>query len=151
MSNLPGGMFRQLPPNNDWTFALPIPDDTPIPAFDAAGDTGKFVKAILTHRDTTLGKDVYAATDYYNPKQIVATFKELYPEAGKGAKFVQLSKEEFKGALAQAGMPEKAQEELYENMAFMHDHGYFGKASLEESLSVSLPISHCHLFSSLFE
>ena len=137
MSNIPGGMFLQLPPNNDWTLALPMPDDTPIPLFDAASDTGKFVKAILTHRDTLLGKDVFAATDYYDPKQIVATFKELYPETGKRAKFMQTSKEDYKGALAKNGMPERQQQELYENMAFMHDYGYFGKASLDESHSVS--------------
>ena len=138
MSNFPGGMFLKLPPNNDWALALPMPDETPIPLLDAAGDTGKFVKAILTHRDTLLGKDVLAATAYYNPKQIVATFQELYPETGKAAKFLRTSKEDYKAALAENGMPEKAQEELYENMAFMNDYGYYGKASLDESLSVSL-------------
>ena len=137
MSNIPGGMMRQLPPNNRWTLALPMPDDTPIPLFDAGGDTGKFVKAILTRRDAVLGKQVLAATDYFTPKQIVDTFKELFPEAGKEAKFVQTDKEQYKGALAKAGMPEKFQEELYENMAFMHDFGYYGKASLDESHAVS--------------
>ena len=68
---------------------------------------------------------------------MLSTFKELKPEAGKDAKFVQVSKEEYKAALAGAGMPPKAQEELYENMAFMHDFGYYGKASLEESHAVS--------------
>ena len=138
MSNLPGGAFRQAPPDNYWTLALPAPADTPVPFFDAAGDTGKFVKGILTHRDQLLGKRVYAATDYYTFEDAVNTFKELKPEAGKNAQFKQLTKEEYKGMLAQAGLPEKAQEELYENMAFMHDYGYYGKASLAESHAVSL-------------
>ena len=137
MSNIPGGMMRQLPPQNAWTIALPMPSDTPIPLFDAGADTGKFVKAILTHRDQVLGKQVMAATKYYTPEDAIATFKELFPEAGKEASFLQTTKEQYKGALAGAGMPEKAQQELYENMAFMHDFGYFGKASLDESLSVS--------------
>ena len=137
MSNIPGNMLRPLPPNNAWTMALPMPSDTPMPLFDAAGDTGKFVKAILTHRDTVLGKQIHAATDYYTPDDVVSTFKQLYPEAGKEARFLQVEKEQYKGALAKAGMPEKAQEELYENMAFMHDFGYYGKASLEPSLAVS--------------
>ncbi|KAL6719067.1 hypothetical protein ACLMJK_003302 [Lecanora helva] len=136
MSNLPGGMMRELPPNNAWTLAVPMPDDTPLPLFDAAEDTGKFVKAILTHRDTVLGKNIHAATDYYTPKQVVATFKELYPEAGKDAKFFEATKEQYKGALGQAGMPEKAQQELYENMSFMHDYGYFGKADLADSHAI---------------
>lgn len=139
MSNIPGASLRQLPPNNDWTMALPMPFDTPIPCFDAGDDTGKFVKAILTHREQVLGKRVLAATDYYTPEQIVAIFKELKPEAGKNAKFVEIPKDTYKGALAKAGMPEKAQEELYENMAFMHDYGYYGKASLAESHAVWNP------------
>ena len=114
-----------------------MPSNTPIPCFDAGDDTGKFVKGILTHRDATLGKRVLAATDYYTPTQIVSTFKELYPKAGVNAKFVQLSKEDYKAALAGAGMPPKAQEELYENMAFMNEFGYYGESSLDESHSVS--------------
>ncbi len=35
-------------------------------------------------------------------------------------------------------MPEKAQQELYENMMFMKEFGYYGKASLDESLAVSI-------------
>ena len=114
-----------------------MPPDTPIPCYDAAGDTGKFVKGILTHRDELLGKRVLAATDYYTPEQIMSWFREFFPKAGPGAKFLQLSKEDYMGALAGAGMPPKAQLELYENMAFMNDYGYYGKASLDESLAVS--------------
>ena len=137
MSNFPGNMFRQLPPSNDWTIALPMPASTPIPFLDAGDDTGKFVKGILTHRDKVLGKRVLAATDYYTPADAITIFKELFPNAGKSAKFVQVSKDDYKGALAQAGMPEKAQQELYENMAFMNDYGYYGKSSLAESHEVS--------------
>ena len=141
MSNFPEGMLRQLPPDNDWTLALPMHPETPIPCIDVAADTGKFVKGILTQRDKLLGKQVYASAAYYTPKEIVATFSELYPEAGKRAKFVQVSKDDYIGALAGTGMPEKAAEELYENMVFMYEFGYYGKASLDESLAVrrSLP------------
>ena len=138
MSNLPGASFLQLPPSNDWTFALPMPPDTPIPFFDAADDTGKFVKGILTHRDKVLGKRVLAATDYYTPSDLISIFKELFPKAGESAKFVQLSKDDYKNGLAKVGMPERAQEELYENMAFMNEFGYYGKASLAESLEVNM-------------
>lgn len=138
MSNFPGGSFRQLPPSGDWTIALPMPADTAIPFFDAAGDTGKFVKGILTHREKVLGKRILAATDYNTPSDAIAIFKDLFPKAGESAKFLQLSKDDYKGALAKAGMPEKAQQELYENMAFMNEYGYYGKASLGESQEVKL-------------
>ena len=129
--------MRPSPPDNIWTLFLPAPEDTPIPLFEATNDTGKFVKAILTHRDKLLGKQILAATDYYTLTDVINTFKEVKPEAGKKAKFVRQSEEEYEAGLAGLGLPKKAQVELYENMAFMHDYGYFGKASLADSLAVS--------------
>lgn len=110
--------------------------ETPIPCIDVGGDTGKFVKGILTHRNSLLGKQVYAATAYYTPTEIVATFAELFPQAGKKAKYIQLSEEAYKEGLAKVGMPERVQEELYQNMVFMYEFGYYGKASLDESHAV---------------
>ena len=132
-------MLRPQPPSSTYTIAMPAPESTPVPLFDVSADTGKFVKAILTHRDHVLGKRIYAASDYYTWRDVLDTFRDVKPEAGKDAAFVRLSREEYKAALASAGMPEKAQEELYENMAFMHDFGYYGKAGLEESHAVSFP------------
>lgn len=137
MSNVPGGMMRQLPPNNDWTMGLPIPTSSPVPLLDTADDTGKFVKGILLNREKALGKRIYGATDYYTVEEIVKEFKEVFPEAGKTAKAVELPHEVFKGALAKGGMPEESQEELLENMRLMHEFGYYGGASLDESHSVS--------------
>jgi hypothetical protein len=140
MSNLPGGMFRQLPPNNDWTLGLPIPTSSPVPLLDTADDTGKFVKGMLLNREKVLGKRIYGATDYYTLDEIVKEFRELYPEAGKNAKAVQLPHEVFKGALAQSGMPEENQEELLQNMRLMNEFGYYGGAKLNESHSVGFPL-----------
>ena len=148
MSNLPGDMFCQLPPSNDWTIALPMPASTPIPFLDAGDDTGKFVKGILTHRDKVLGKRVLATTDYYTPADAITSFQELFPSAGKSASFVQASKADYKGALAQAGMPEKTQQDLYENMAFMYDYGYYVKSSLADSYEVN--VSFFSVFRSLY-
>jgi hypothetical protein len=138
MSNLPGGMFRQLPPNNAWTLGLPVPTTTPVPLLDTQDDTGKFVKGILLHREKSLGKRVYGATDYYTLDELVKQFKELYPEAGKDAKAIELPHEVFKGALAKGGMPEESQEELLQNMRLMDEFGYYGGASLEEGHEVSV-------------
>lgn len=154
MINLPGGMFRQVPPSNNYTITLPMPANTPIPFFDAGEDTGKYVKGILTHRERVLGERVLAATDYYTPTDAIAFFKELFPKAGENARFVQASKDDFKGGLAKAGMPEKVQEELYEKMAFMNEYGYYGKATLAESHEVPLPLilhSWLELLSFMFQ
>jgi hypothetical protein len=137
MSNLPGGMFRQLPPNNSWTLALPIPGSTPVPLLDSVDDTGKFVKGILLNREKTLGKRIYAATDYYTLDQVVEQFKEQYPEAGKDAKVVELPHGVFKDILTKQGLGEENAEELLQNMRLMNEYGYYGGADLKESHSVS--------------
>jgi hypothetical protein len=139
MSNLPGGMLRQSPPDNAWTLALPIPTNSPIPLFDAAEDTGKFVKGILLSREKTLGKRVYGATDYYTINQIAEQFKEQYPEAGKDAKVVELPHNVFKGIMVNARGSEEVAEEMLQNMRLMSEFGYYGGADLSESHSVSSP------------
>lgn len=136
MSNVSGGMMHPNPESSEheYVLTLPVPDHTPIPLFDAADDTGKFVKGILTHREKLLGKRVLAATDYYTCKEIVDLFREVKKEGGKGSHFVQVSEQAFKDGLG--GMPDRGKHEMYENMAFMTDFGYYGKAGLEESLAI---------------
>lgn len=138
MANLPGGMLRQLPPNNAWTLGLPIPGSSPVPLLDSQEDSGKFVKGILLNREKTLGKRIYAATDYYTLDQIVEQFKEQYPEAGKDAKTVELPHEVFKGILmSSGGLNEENAEDLLQNMRLLNEYGYYGGADLKESQSVS--------------
>lgn len=130
MPNLPGGMIRQLPPNDDWTLALPVPEDAPFPVFDAAEDSGKWVKAIVLQREKLLGQQVYAATAYMTPLEIIAGFRQAFPQAGATAKFLSTSHEQFLGALTGAGMPEFAAVEMLENMRLMAEGGYFGGKAL---------------------
>lgn len=136
MSNLPGASLRQLP-DGKWGLALPIPDDSPIPLFDAENDTGKFVKAMLLDEQKVLGKRVYGATAYYTPAQIVEEFKELYPSVAKDAGYIQLPGDVFKGIMAGTGAPEVVQEELLQNMRLMPEFGYYGGDTLDFSLGVS--------------
>ena len=124
---------------HEYLLALPCPADTPLPLLDTGRDTGKFVKAIVLNRSSLLGERVYGATAYYTPEQVIKDFIAAKPIAGKGAHFVELPGEVFKGFLAKAGMPEKAQVETLEMMQFFHPYGYYGKASLEESQKVRRP------------
>lgn len=133
MSNLNTMINPSPQPPHTLTLALPVPSTAPIPFFDAGNDSGKFVKAMVLKREEVLGKNVLGATDYYTPEDVVKGFKE---KKGKDIQFYQPDKETYKGSLAQAGLPDFAQEELYENMAFMGEFGYFGKRSLEWSLSL---------------
>lgn len=141
MSNIPGSMLMPNPQSeaHEFVFNAAFPKSTHVPLFDAAGDTGKFVKAILLNREKLLGKRVLAATDYYTPDDMIKAFQAAYPKAGKGVQFNQLSEDVYKSILGSAGMPKKVQNELYENMMFMDEFGYYGKASLDESQAVSIP------------
>ncbi|KAL8978437.1 MAG: hypothetical protein Q9177_006405, partial [Variospora cf. flavescens] len=135
MSNLES-MFNPAPQApHAYTFAMPMPPTTPIPFFDAAEDTGKFVKAMLMKRDQVLGKHVLAATDYYPAAEVPRIFEQVKKEAGKGAQFITIDKDTYKGFLTGAGLPDFAAQELYENMAFMDEFGYYGKESLDWSHS----------------
>lgn len=82
---------------------------------------------------------MYGATAYYTCDEIVNEFKEVYPEAGKGAKAVEISHDAFKKGMAQTGAPEFVQEEMLQNMRLMPEYGYYGRAKLDESHSVRAP------------
>lgn len=135
MSNLSGpfgsgNMFPYDPATNSYSFTLPIPPTTAgIPIFDAQRDTGKFVKAILTKRDQTLGKRVLGATTMTSTKELAEQF-----EKARGikayAKFVPT--EEWKLTAW-----EPAREEISENMEMLGTTGYYGDETLDWSLSVS--------------
>ena len=137
MSNLPGMSIREMP-DGKWGLALPMPDDSPIPLFDAEDDTGKFVKAMFLNEQKVLGKRVYGATAYYTPTEIVQAFKELYPSVGETAGYTQLPGAVFKGIMASTGAPEVIQEEMLQNMRLIPEFGYFGGDRLDSSLGVSL-------------
>jgi uncharacterized protein YbjT (DUF2867 family) len=139
MSNLPNmGMIRQErgSAGQELVFSLPVPEDTPIPLFDADADAGKFVKAILKKREQTLGRRVLAATAYYTPREVLETLRRVKPNKGGSARFAQLTPEQYTAGLQQTGLSEKAAIELLENMQFMPEFGYFGGEPLEPSLEL---------------
>ncbi|KAB8304251.1 hypothetical protein EYC80_003667 [Monilinia laxa] len=136
MSNIPGQMLRQLPPDNKWKLAFPIPASAPVPLLAAAEDTGKFVKGILLNREKVLGKRIYGATKYYTLTEILNEFKEQFPVAGEGAENVELPHDVYKGILGSFGLNSDAQEELLQNMRLLNDFGYYGGDSLESSQSI---------------
>lgn len=81
---------------------------------------------------------MYSATAYYTCDEIVKAFKEAYPEAGKGAKAVEISHDAFKNGMARTRAPEFVQGEMVQNMRMMPRYGYYGGAKLDESYSISV-------------
>ena len=111
-----------------YNFAMPISDNAQFPLFDVAQDTGNFVKSILKNADTLNGKQVLAATAYYNPKQIIADFEEV---TGNKMRYIQISGDQFKSYL-----PEFMAEEMLQNHILLDTTGYYAGASLDESLDL---------------
>ncbi len=143
MSNIPHMLMKPNPDSekHELVFAFPVPiDASGIPLFEADADTGKFVKAILKKPDQSKGKRIFAATEYLTPKQMLDVFKQVKPNAGKDAKYVEVPPEQYKQQLLKSGMPEFAATELLENFLFMPEFGYFGGEDLEPSIAVSFLI-----------
>jgi hypothetical protein len=137
MSNLPGQAIRKDEKTGKYVFILPCRPDASIPLVDIEADTGKFVKAILLNRDATLGKHIYGASAYYSPQDVVDGFVKAFPEAGKGMIFQSQPDDQYKAILASFGMPEKAQDELLENMKLLNkEFGYYSGGDLSDSHSV---------------
>lgn len=134
MPNITGGMFKPSPPDNAWTLGLPVAASSPIPTFDPR-DTGKYVKAIVMHRDALLGKRLLGADAYVTAQEAVDTFRKLFPEeAGKTARFYQVPEDAFRGFMQSQGSPEYVVDEFYENMRLLEEFGYYGGEPLEDSL-----------------
>jgi uncharacterized protein YbjT (DUF2867 family) len=128
---------QMLAKNDDGSYTLyyPVSDKAKFPLFDAAADTGLFVKAILKNLDSQNGKEVLAASGYYTPSEIVESFTKA---TGKKANYVQVSNDQYKQPL-----PEKLADEMLDNHLFVEEPGYYLGQSLDASLELldSKPVS----------
>ncbi|KAK2735195.1 hypothetical protein FQN57_001335 [Myotisia sp. PD_48] len=136
MSNIPNQMLNNA--TGVYNFSLAMPTNTPIPMFDAARDTGKFVKAMLLKEEKVRGKQIIGATYYHTPQQIIADFQAAKPRDGKGGRAVQLTAKEYEDVLASKGaaVHAAARKELAETMQLISEFGYYGGTSLAESHSI---------------
>ncbi|ROT42288.1 NmrA-like family protein [Sodiomyces alkalinus F11] len=134
MSNLSEGMIAKAEDRGGaWTLRFPFDGNTPIPLFEAATDTGKFIKGMVLHRDAVLGKQILGATAYVTPDEIIATFRELFPEAGANVAYQEVAPEVAKQAFPG---PEFVKLEMLETLLLIGRYGYYGGAGLEESHAI---------------
>ncbi|KAI4240357.1 MAG: hypothetical protein L6R40_005183 [Gallowayella cf. fulva] len=126
MSNFTGALQKSDEGNS---LTLNLHPDTKMPLFDAAGDTGKFAAGILLNPSETLNKDIYGATGWYTPTDIVNAIEEF---SGKKTTFNEVPDETFRKFL-----PEAIAEEMMETFMLVKDYAYYGPGGdkiLEESL-----------------
>ncbi|CDM28291.1 NmrA-like [Penicillium roqueforti FM164] len=106
----------------------PVGKQAQFPLFDAAQDTGLFVRAAIKHAGQLKDKQILAAAKYYTPEEIVDTFSKV---TGKKAVFVQVSSDQYK-----ASLPAAIADEYLENQLFVEEPGYYLGEPLEPSLSL---------------
>lgn len=87
---------------------------------------------ILLNQSELMGKDIYGASGWYTPIDIVNTIQEV---SGKKTTYQQVPDETF-----QSFFPEARGEEMKETFMLMREYAYYGPGGdkiLEESLKVS--------------
>lgn len=133
MSNFLTGIRPTGAPKT-FSLALPIPTTAPMPLFDTAADTGKFVKAILLAGPKTFGKTYNAAVAYKTAEEVAQEFSTV---TGTTATATVADRAAWKAELTGFGLSELAAEELLQNMRLMDEFGYYGGEGLEDSQRVS--------------
>ena len=125
MENFETQPFLGPQPNGDGTYSLVrnVRPSCRLPYIDAAGDTGKFVTAILAKPDKYEGQTFYAAVGFYSLTEIADI---LCKASGKTVVYKQLSNEDFAKSLPFMG-------ELFaDGGAFQDEYGYFGPGTEEK-------------------
>ncbi|PQE31161.1 hscarg dehydrogenase protein [Rutstroemia sp. NJR-2017a WRK4] len=124
MSNF--GATMQPHPTGDGSYMLAnfVTPETQMPLIDTAGDTGKWVAAILADFPKYEGKVLSAATALYSFQEIVEIMSKA---SGKSVVYRQLPKEVWRGFL-----PETMRDHIAEMLEFFQDYGYYGENTEEK-------------------
>jgi uncharacterized protein YbjT (DUF2867 family) len=110
----------QKAPDGTWVLYRSSSPKTLYPYIDAAGDSGKFVGAILADPDKYEGKTFCAAQAFYTMDDIATILSKT---TGKKIIYKQISREELKKFLP------FAQDLFGEALAGLEEFGYWGKDS----------------------
>ncbi|KAJ5617300.1 hypothetical protein N7537_002414 [Penicillium hordei] len=129
MSNAFTQSIIRKQPANTYVLAIPVGNEAVLPMFDAAADTGKFVKVAIKNRPAMLGRQIFACAGYYRPSQLAQEFAEVM---GKHTELVRLTEEEYKAYV----IPSSFGQEAYETYLLMVDPGYYVGKGLGESLEL---------------
>lgn len=108
-------------PVGDGTYALFnfVSKETKLPLIDTAGDTGKWIAAILADFPKYEGKVLCAATGLYTFIEIVGALSKA---SGKSVAYRQLPEETWRSFL-----PPMMQDHIAEMLQYIQDYGYYGE------------------------
>lgn len=111
----------------------PMPIATRIPMICVKNDTGKYVKAILCNAEKYIGKTIIAGENEYSMQEVAAIVAKT---AGLDVEAVEITDEQYRGALGAYGMPEFLVDDMAQMMQFIKEYGFFGGATLDRDHSV---------------
>ena len=123
MQNFQGHMSPRPGPDGQLAVTNFLKPETPYPLIDIAGDTGKFVGAILAEPEKYAGKTFCAATKSYSLAEMVDIMSKA---CGKPIEYNQIPKEVFAKFL-----PEATRDSLLNMFSYIEYCGYYGQESKE--------------------
>lgn len=105
---------------NDGTYVIarPVAASTKLPLVDIAGDTGKFVTAILANPDGFEGKTICGASKLYSMEEQAQIMAQ---QTGKTIAYQQIPSEQYKSYL-----PPNNVDELMDMLLYQEEFGYYG-------------------------
>ncbi|KAF2827806.1 NAD(P)-binding protein [Ophiobolus disseminans] len=133
MSNFGSNMTPH--PMGDGTYGLFnfVSPNTKLPLINTAGDTGKWIAAILSDFPKYEGKVLCAATALYSLNDIVDAMGRA---SGKSVAYIQIPEEKWRGFL-----PPTTKDHLAEMFQYIQDYGYYG-SDTEDKLRWSAEQAH---------
>lgn len=123
MQNYHTHMAPRAGPDGNLAMTSFVSPDTQMALIDIAGDTGKYVGAILADPEKYTGKTFCAATRIYTMTEIVDIMTKA---SGKTIKYNQVSKDVFAGFL-----PEASRTTMLNMLSYFEEFGYFGAETKE--------------------
>jgi uncharacterized protein YbjT (DUF2867 family) len=124
MQNWLSNMQPQKSTDGEYYVERHVSPQTQLPLIDTAGDTGKFVGAILAEPDKYEGKVFCAATRLYSMVEIAQIISKV---TGKNVHYRQVTEEEVLTKLPPTPMGPM----LVEMMSYQQDFGYYGPMTKE--------------------
>ncbi|KAF2721003.1 NAD(P)-binding protein [Polychaeton citri CBS 116435] len=121
MQNFTTFMTPHLGPDGQLALTNFVKPETELPCVDIAGDTGKFVAAILAEPDKFAGKTMCSATRVYTLQEVVDTMSK---SCGKPVKYIQVPKDVYAGFL-----PENMRDSVLNMWSYIELTGYYGPDS----------------------
>ena len=122
MQNFQNRMAPRPTGSGAYVISRPVPPHTQLPLIDTAGDTGKYVGAILAEPDKYEGKVFCAATALYSMEEMAQIISKV---SGKKVSYEPVSADSY-----QQGLPAWGKM-LVEMMLYQQDFGYYGPKTKE--------------------